>query len=571
MKQENIPLKLETKKNFQDCLLALLEPLGQYFSPGDARVRLRGAGASYCQDVMELEAFARPLWGLVPFWAGGGRSREWEERYRRGLRAGTDPDHPEYWGDCGDCDQRFVEMAPIAFGLLLTPEILWDPLSEKEKEALASWLLQINSHTLPKCNWYFFRILVNTALRKRDCSYDPDLLERDLAEMEGFYLGNGWYADGISDQKDYYIAFAMHFYSLLYAVFSEDTDPERCERFRDRAKEFGKDFLYWFSEDGAGLPFGRSLTYRMAQSAFWSAALFGKGTGIELETAKGLIVRNLQYWLSKEIFQNDGVLSVGYGYPNLTIAEKYNAPGSPYWCTKAFLFLALPDNHPFWEAKAAPLPPLQPLRLMKEADMLIQHRGWEVTAYVPAVYNWNVLGHFTEKYAKFAYSSTFAFSVAHSGDLLSEGAPDSMLAFEAEDGRIYVRKRSRDYSVEKDRISFHWLPCPGVEVFTEIRPVSQGHVRRHRIKSQGRWTAYDCGFAVGYGGDGLTVEEDGESLEIRNQVHGCRIKVLSGRGLPWVIDADPNTNLLYKNTKIPAIRFPIEPGETMLETVIETF
>ena len=29
------------------------------------------------------------------------------------------------------------------------------------------------------------------------------------------YLGDGWYQDGDSGQKDYYISFAIHFYSLF--------------------------------------------------------------------------------------------------------------------------------------------------------------------------------------------------------------------------------------------------------------------------------------------------------------------------------------------------------------------
>ena len=61
------------------------------------------------------EGFARPLWGLVPFWAGGGSCPEFEQLYLSGLAAGTDPENPEYWGGFQDIDQRFVEMAAIAY------------------------------------------------------------------------------------------------------------------------------------------------------------------------------------------------------------------------------------------------------------------------------------------------------------------------------------------------------------------------------------------------------------------------------------------------------------------------
>ena len=58
---------------------------------------------------------------------------------------------------------------------------------------------------------------------------------------------------------------------------------------------------------------------------------------------KGIIVRNLNWWLARPIFDRDGVLTIGYGYPQQYMAEQYNAPGSPYWGLKVFLLLALPD------------------------------------------------------------------------------------------------------------------------------------------------------------------------------------------------------------------------------------
>lgn len=46
---------------------------------------------------------------------------------------------------------------------------------------------------------------------------------------------------------------------------------------------------------------------------------------------KGIVLRHLRWWLKQPMFDRDGVLSVGYSYPNLAMAEDYNAPGSPYW------------------------------------------------------------------------------------------------------------------------------------------------------------------------------------------------------------------------------------------------
>lgn len=564
-------MRLKTKKDYQNLFIGMLNPLREKFNSTGAGIRLSGAGAGYSQKVIEIEAFARPLWGLVPFWAGGGRDEMFEEIYRKGIAAGTDPENLDYWGDCGDCDQRYVEMAPMAFGLLLAPQILWEPLGEAEKENFSLWLYQINHHELPKCNWYYFRILVNLALKAVGRPHSKSQLQCDLDYMEKCYLGDGWYVDGVSEQKDYYSAFAMQFYSLLYAVFAEE-DTARCLRFKQRALEFAGDYIYWFDEYGRAIPYGRSLLYRFAQAAFWPATLLSGVQAFVPGVIKGIINRNVRYWLTQDIFAGDGILSVGYAYPNLTMAERYNAPGSPYWCMKTFLLLALPDAHPYWGAEEEPLPSLERFHRIPRADMLIQHRGKEVTAYVPAVYGKNLLGHFTEKYGKFAYSTSFAFSVAHSGDLLSEAAPDSMLAVIPEgEERIFVRRRSICYQIEEDRIVSQWSPVSGVMVVTEILPVGMGHIRVHRITSERRCTVYDCGFAVSLPEEGLTVKTGNGLIEVKNPTHGCRLVSLEGEMEPFLIEAVPNTNLLYRNTRIPALFKIIDPGETMLKSSVETF
>ncbi|MDW6065293.1 DUF2264 domain-containing protein [Streptomyces sp. FXJ1.4098] len=58
----------------------------------------------------------------------------------QGLATGTDPNHPEYWGEPGPHDQRIVEMAAIGFALALAPDRLWDPLKGPERDRVARWL-----------------------------------------------------------------------------------------------------------------------------------------------------------------------------------------------------------------------------------------------------------------------------------------------------------------------------------------------------------------------------------------------------------------------------------------------
>ncbi len=574
--------RLNTKEDYQKLLLQLLEPLKEKFTPQGAGIYLYGSGASYPENIIAMEAFARPLWGLAPFWAGGGRDEFWEKKYQKGLLAGTDPKNPEYWGECEDFDQRFVEMGPISLGLLMAPHILWEPFSQREKENIAAWLYQINHHTLSKCNWYYFRILVNLALKTLRCPYSPALLKSDLEYMESCYLGHGWYVDGISNRKDYYSAFAMEFYSQIYGVYGNEDDKNRCARLKRRAGKFQTDFVYWFDEQGRALPYGRSLTYRFAQAAFWAAALFSGAAGSSDDEAgvnpgqiKGIINRNLRYWLSKEIFQGDGVLSIGYAYANLSMAEKYNAPGSPYWCFKVFLILALSSDHPYWREEELPLPKLDFLRSMSYADILIQHCGKETCGYTPAIYIKNPLGYFVEKYGKFAYSTEFGFSVSHSGENLEEAAPDSMLAFAVEgEQKVYVRTRSISYEIGADYVVSQWSPVKGITVTTRIRPTGFGHVREHEITSAISCKAYECGFAVAKYLTGYETFLGSKEAEAKNHSHLCKVvikEITPERSTlyPMVISADPNTNILYKNTVIPAVAFDVTPGTTRIISHIE--
>ena len=60
-------------------------------------------------------------------------------------------------------------------------------------------------------------------------------LEEELALIECMYLGDGWYMDGKTTQRDYYISFAFHYYSLIYVKFMRERDPIRAKRFTERA------------------------------------------------------------------------------------------------------------------------------------------------------------------------------------------------------------------------------------------------------------------------------------------------------------------------------------------------
>ncbi len=573
--------KLHSKEDFQQLMLKILNPLKPYYSSEKARLQLGVTMAHYDINATWMEAFSRPLWALVPFWAGGGRDKAdvsvgFEEIYRRGLAAGSDKSNPEYWGECGAADQRFVEMAAISYGIMFAPEIVWEPLTEREKQKLCIYLNQINENLLPRCNWILFAVLVNIALKKVGYSYSQIILDKYLNELEGFYLGDGWYKDGFSEQKDYYVSFAIHFYSLIYAKVMEGDDPKRVALYKERALVFAKQFIYWFDEDGDAIPFGRSLTYRFSQVSFFSACLLAGIEPFPIEVMKGLLVRHLRSWLSKDIFDRDGILTIGYGYPNLIMSEHYNAPGSPYWALKTFAFLMLPDEHPFWSVEAAPFPKLNANCPMQYADMYVRHYGNHTTAFAPGVYSPRGHGQDMAKYSKFAYDTKFSISVAKSCYELRENAPDNMLAF-YNDGYVYVRRICQESKITETGVYSKWSPYPGIEVETTIIPEEKGHRRIHKIISDRACVAYDCGFSVNRGDFemiGFNSSTEGGWALASNQHSYCKVEAVLSEETEQngqageIILPDPNLNLLYTKTAIPAMKYEIQPGLQTLVTKV---
>lgn len=562
-------MKLENKQDFQKLMWDFINPLKKYYSKGKAGLCLGGAGTTYKRSTIDMEGFSRQLWALSAFWAGGGKDVEIENIYLQGIISGTDPKSEEYWGECSDYDQLLVEMAAIACALTLAPEKIYSSLREKEKKNLINWLNQINEKEIPNCNWQFFRVLVNVAFVKLGVKHNEEKLQHSLEKIESYYIGDGWYMDGASEQKDYYISFAMHFYGLLYAVIMEKEDAVRSEAFKKRATIFAKDFIYWFDENGSAIPFGRSLTYRFAQVSFWSACVFAGIEPFSLGVMKGIITRNFRWWLDTDMIDREGILTVGYAYQNLLMSERYNGAGSPYWSMKTFLFLALEDDHPFWKTEIEPLPKLEQVYPIKCADMLMHHRGENTTAYTPGKCELYGHGHLVEKYSKFAYSTKYAFCIARSQMNLEENAPDCMLAFVIDgDDYVYVRKNSYEFEIKEDSVISNWSPIKGITVETTIIPIATGHIRKHKINSELDCTAYDCGYSVAMFKDGYKESINALTAEVKNNFSSCIVKGESDKAEGYLIKAYPNCNLLHENVMIPAVKYRIEKGFCSLKTEI---
>ncbi|KAJ8113195.1 hypothetical protein OPT61_g4618 [Boeremia exigua] len=442
-----------TRQDFRVGAISLLQALKPYQSPGGARVRLPLATGTHFDDVAaQLEGFARALWAVGTLLHSNSATNDEHDKlirpYIDGLANGTNPEHPEYWGPVVLRDQRMVEMEIISYALLAAPEAMYHSQTNEAKHNITEWLKTINGKDFPTTNWLWFRVMTNLALVKV-CGIPSEevvnAMKEDLDLMERFYLGQGWAADGMwseegGRQADYYSgSFAIQFSQLIYAKMAQDFDPERCAKFRSRAKEFAMTFWKYFDANGAAIPFGRSLTYRFAFAGFWSAVAFAE---VELPAplddwgvVKGMLLRHFRWWSNKhDMFNIDGCLNIGFAYQNYYMCEDYNSPQSVYWALKSFLALGLPGSHPFWAADEKPLPHDSALVTPVDPPMHIvcrtenHHYLLSSGQFCP----WPLKA--TEaKYGKSAYSSHFGFSVP-TGPLIQQLAPDSTIAISKDGG-----------------------------------------------------------------------------------------------------------------------------------------
>lgn len=557
---------LKTRDDVERALRESFAPLLPFFSPGGARVRLNGAAAHFDRAAADLEGFARPLWGLVPLAAGGGRFEHWE-LYRRGLANGCDPAHPEYWGPVTGTDQRMVELAAIGLGLRLVPEHIWDPLDSTAKANVANYLLAARVHPYANNNWKFFRILVDLGLERCGIDFDHTLTTTYLDELDGFYLGDGWYRDGVVRRVDHYIPFAMHFYGLIFSCLHRGED-ERAARYRDRARLFARDIRHWFDEDGGVLAFGRSLTYRYACGAIWGALAYADVDALPWGEIKGHYLRHLRWWSKLPIADRDGVLSVGYGYPNLFMSESYNSAGSPYWAFKAFLPLALPADHPFWTAEEQPAQFDTDAVPLRHPGMVMLHTPGNVVALSSGQQNWEMRAG-AEKYAKFAYSSRYAFSVEVDERSYDKGAFDGALAL-SDDSRHYrVREQNDVARLSGDTLYAEWHPWPDVKVETWLLPASPWHIRVHRITTPRELHTTEGGFAVARAdlNTDIVVEAPGRAVaHTPTDVSAIADLGSSVTRTGRAHKALPNTNLIVARTLVPQLRGRIPAGVTVLAT-----
>ncbi len=568
-KTEYSKLPINTRQQLADLFQAMTNPLISYYTRGNAGLRLGNGGCHYSVRANECESFLRILWGLAPYTAGG-FSSNLTRRYLQGLEHGVDPQDEEYFGDARNFDQRLVEMAALAFALILNKETFWVPLPQKAKENMYHWLNQIFVYQVGNNNWNFFRILVGLAFEQLSLEYDKEQFERTLQNIEQLYRGEGWYEDGQNGSFDYYNAWAFQFYGAIYYKFRRDTDKERCERFKNRLIEHARQMKYWFSEEGSMIPYGRSLVYRFAQTSAYAALAYAGIEAIPYGESRHIIFQNLRWWLKQPIFERDGILSVGYAYPNGVMSEDYNSPGGAYWAMKPFLILALEKNHPFWQAQETPVHCEKSCYAQRRPGFLIQRNDPDKNVILLSgtklrnTRSGYYFGNFPDKYNKFAYSTQAGFSIQRGHTSEKDGAFDSILALSMRGEENYSFRTKQELLSLSDRyILLQWNMFQNqVRAKTLLLPWDGWHVRVHRLETEMALSTIEGGFCIP-----RTLEIN--AYEYPASAHGVKY---ASEGYVTVLEdlfqdreaiiccPVANTNILFERTFLPVLKKELEPG-----------
>jgi hypothetical protein len=437
---------------------SLLSPLRAMMPSGQAGLPLRGQVSNHGAVADRLESFARPCL-LAAHWLASEPAEEeklsraeiaaW---FRRGLVAGTTPANPQYWGPTANHHQHTVEMAALTLALQMARQPLWEPLERAERQQVADWLGSIRGVGLHRNNHMFFNVMTLAFLAQEGFGRRADafVMRYLLDIIESMSLGRGWFIDGMNETVDYYQAYAFHYYGPWWARLYGESDPPRAQRWKDWLGQFLQDYVHFFAATGENPPFGRSLCYRFAATAPFALAEFCGVSTIAPGLARRLCTHNLQFFLTRAVLQEQGVLSLGWvdEFPPLT--EAYSCAGSTYWAAKGFAPLLLPRKAPFWQAPEKPLPAeAGDFQIaVSEAGLVVRGHAGEVEVLNNA--NGITVSNVkfgTWKWGKLSFRSSVGGEIAPAEN---QYPADASLTAEFGDGAVFGRHQCQPLAVRVD-------------------------------------------------------------------------------------------------------------------------
>ncbi|GAA1652521.1 DUF2264 domain-containing protein [Actinoplanes couchii] len=438
------------------------------------------------------------------------------DRYAEGLVNGTTPGHPFAWDDITDMSQQIVEAASIAIALHETRDLLFDRLSDDEQQRVTDWLGGIRGRRTPDSNWILFRLIVETFLETvtragpaKEAQNETSVLSR----LDDWYAGDGWYSDGSGQNFDYYNAYALHLYPLLQSRMTGAPNP-----YQSRLNDFLDDHQHFFAPNGSPVFQGRSLTYRFATVApLWF--------GDDLPPGR---IRRLASGVLKNFIEREpgALLTRGWHHPFPPMIQSYSGPASPYWASKAFLGLLLPETHPVWTATE------EPAEIeLHDVDRQLRGPGWRIVGTrTDGVIR--LLNHGSDRAAKSPEPDPLYVRLAYSTHTSPQFTPDAV------DNQITIDGSSRHHIQRITTDTSAYTDGP-VHVITTTRIEGAAEVRTHEVTAPSGSVVRAGGYAIAgdsrpdtavTGEKATTTRPDGLTSSIESREGFTTAKVRHDRG-----------------------------------------
>lgn len=246
--------------------------------------------------------------------------------------------------------QTLVEFGALAVSLTIIPEVLWEPLTQQQKDLLAKTMISYGDGPTVGSNWKFFNIFVLSFFKDKGYAVNEKLLKEYIDKSLAHYRGNGWYND--APAYDYYSMWAFQMYGPIWAqYYGKKYFPREAETFEANFRELKDNYPYLFSRNGEMIMWGRSMSYRMGSAVPFPLMGLVKDTGVNYGWMRRIASGVMLQFLENPDCLQDNVPALGFYGAYEPAVQPYSCRGSVYWMGKFFLGLLVPENNPFWTTK----------------------------------------------------------------------------------------------------------------------------------------------------------------------------------------------------------------------------
>ena len=304
--------------------------------------------------VAKLEGLARTLFVAAPLLRdnpdltlNGIRVADY---YRHQLVSISNPSSKHFIAHrTGGPSQTLLELGSLAISLKGAQSVLWDSLTQKEKDDLAATMLSYGEGPSIGSNWMFFNCFILSFLKDQGYKVNETKLQDWLHKLLDRYRGEGWYND--APAYDYYSMWAYQSYGPLWAeMFGKKQYPDIARQFIANEHDMIDNYPYMFARDGRMNMWGRSICYRYAAVTPLPLVEYAGFENVNYGWLRHIASASLLQFMQNPEFLENGVPTMGFYGPFAPCVQIYSCRGSVYWIGKAFLGLLLPESSKYWSA-----------------------------------------------------------------------------------------------------------------------------------------------------------------------------------------------------------------------------